>query len=79
MLVKVRLYATLQRIRPSTAAGEVFEIDVPAGSSVADLIAALKIRSNEVKAVRVNGRARAEVYRLRTNDEVDLFPPIGGG
>ena len=79
MLVKVRLYATLQKAKPSIVTGEVFEVNVPAGSRIADLIAALNIGSNEVKAVRVNGHARAEVYRLRENDEVDLFPPIGGG
>ena len=79
MLVKVRLYATLHKAKPSIRAGEDFEVNVPAGSTVADLIATLNIGTNEVKAIRVNGRARAEVYRLRDNDEVDLFPPIGGG
>ena len=79
MLVKVRLFATLQKAKPSVGSGDAFEVNVPAGSSVADLIAMLNIGTNEVKAVRVNGRARADVYRLRENDEVDLFPPIGGG
>ena len=79
MLIKVRLYATLQRVKPETAVGQTFEVELPAGSTVADLIALLNIGSHEVKAIRVNDRARAEVYRLRDNDEVDLFPPIGGG
>jgi molybdopterin converting factor small subunit len=79
MLVKVRLYATLQKARPSIGTGEVFEVDVVERSTVADLVALLNIGANEVKAIRVNGRARADVYRLRENDEVDLFPPIGGG
>jgi molybdopterin converting factor small subunit len=79
MLVKVRLYATLQKAKPSIGAGEVFEVDVADRSTVADLIAKLNIGANEVKAIRINGTARADVYRLRENDEVDLFPPIGGG
>lgn len=79
MMVRVRLYATLQRANPSTGAGEPFEFDAPEGSTVADLMALLNIQPNEVKAVRINGRARAEMFRLRPNDEVDLFPPIGGG
>lgn len=79
MLVKVRLYATLQRAMPAVETGHTFEIDIPVGSTIAALITALEIRPNEVKAIRVNGQARAEVYRLKTGDEVDLFPPIGGG
>jgi molybdopterin converting factor small subunit len=79
MLVRVRLYATLQRAMPSIGSGEAFEMEVATGSSVADLMILLKIQPNEVKAIRVNGRARADVYRLRDNDEVDMFPPIGGG
>ena len=79
MLVLVRLYATLQKARPSVSPGEVFELDVAERSTVADLIAVLNIGANEVKAIRVNGKARADMYRLRENDEVDLFPPIGGG
>lgn len=79
MRVKVRLYATLQRVKPEFESGQTFEIELPGGSTVADLAAVLKIGSHEVKAVRVNDKARALVYRLRDNDEVDLFPPIGGG
>jgi sulfur carrier protein ThiS len=79
MLVKVRLYATLQRVKPETAPGQMFEVQLPAGSNVADLIEILNLGSHEVKAIRVNDKARANVYRLRENDEVDLFPPIGGG
>lgn len=79
MLVKVRLYATLHKANPVNKSGDEFEVDLPAGSTVTDLIVVLSIRPNEVKAIRINGRARAEMYRLHDNDEVDLFPPIGGG
>lgn len=79
MLIKVRLYATLQKAGPEAESGQAFEVEIPAGSKVADLMAALNIGSHEVKAIKVNNQARAAVYRLRENDEIDLFPPIGGG
>jgi sulfur carrier protein ThiS len=79
MEIKVRLHATLHKAMPSVDSGEVFTYHISSPSSVADLITSLGLGSNEVKAIKVNGRARANVYRLRVNDEVDLFPPIGGG
>lgn len=79
MLINVKLFATLQRYRPDVFAGEAFQIELPEKSTIADLIKYLEIRENEVKVTFVNGRARAEVYRLKEGDEVGIFPPVGGG
>jgi molybdopterin converting factor small subunit len=43
------------------------------------VVARLQIREKEVKVTFVNGRARADMYRLRAGDEVGIFPPVGGG
>lgn len=79
MKVNVKLFATLQRYKPDVFAGEVFVVELPEKSTLADLVAHLKIRANEVKTMFVNGRARAEMYRLQDGDEVGIFPPVGGG
>ncbi|MBN2005550.1 MAG: MoaD/ThiS family protein [Anaerolineae bacterium] len=79
MEISVKLFATLQRYRPEVAAGEPFAMELPEESTLADLVALLQIRANEVKVTFVNGRARAEVYRLKAGDEVGIFPPVGGG
>ncbi len=79
MEVKVKLFATLQQYKPDVPAGEIFEVELPEGSSIQDLIEELEIRPNEIKVVYVNGRARFEMYRLKPEDEVGIFPPIGGG
>ena len=79
MQVNVKLFATLQRYKPEVFAGEVFVVELPEKSTLADLIARLEIRENEVKTMFVNGRARAEMYRLHADDEVGIFPPVGGG
>ncbi len=80
MKVKVKLFATLQRYAPEGQfAGEPFEMELPEGSTIATVIERLAIRPHEVKVTFVNGKARAEVYRLREGDEVGIFPPVGGG
>jgi molybdopterin converting factor small subunit len=79
MHINVKLFATLQRYKPEVFAGEVFVVELPEKSTLADLVAHLKIRANEVKTMFVNGRARAEMYRLKDGDEVGIFPPVGGG
>ncbi len=79
MLIKVKLFATLQRYKPDLPAGQPFEVELPEKSTIDDLIAHLEIRPNEVKVTYVNGRARAGMFRLRDGDEVGIFSPIGGG
>lgn len=81
MRVTVKLHAMLgERYTPEgVAPGEPFAVELPERSTVADLVAQLGVRANEVKVVYVNGEARAELYRLRPADEVGFFPPIGGG
>lgn len=79
MQVNVKLFASLQRYKPDVFAGEVFAVELPDGSTLADLVERLEIRANEVKVMFVNGRARAEMYRLQDGDEVGIFPPVGGG
>ena len=79
MLVNVKLFATLQRYKPDVSAGQPFTVELPEKSTINDLIAHLEVRANEVKVVFVNGRARAEMYRLKDGDEVGVFPPVGGG
>jgi len=77
--VNVKLFASLQRYKPDVFAGEIFPVELPDGSTLADLVANLEISANEVKVMFVNGRARAEMYRLKDGDEVGIFPPVGGG
>ena len=79
MLIKVKLFASLQRYNSDMQAGQPFEVELPEKSNIGALIKHLEIRANEVKVTYVNGRARAELYRLKDGDEVGIFPPVGGG
>jgi molybdopterin converting factor small subunit len=88
MKVSVKLFATLARSVSGTIlaqhpqgirAGQPFEVEMPEGSTLADLVTHLSLPSEQVKVVFVNARARQLAYRLRSGDEVGIFPPIGGG
>ncbi|MCD4739336.1 MAG: MoaD/ThiS family protein [Anaerolineae bacterium] len=80
MRIKVKFYASLQRYAPEgTPIGQPFAVELPEQSSIAALIVHLGIRPHETKVAFVDGRARAEIYRLKPGDEVGIFPPVGGG
>lgn len=79
MRVHVKLFATLSRLVPGNTSGTLFEVQLPAGATVAALVSHLKLPVDEVKVVFVNGRARPADWVLNLDDEVGMFPPVGGG
>ena len=88
MRVYVRLYATLvrrvpdsiaQRIPQDVRAGTRLQIELPEGSTLVDLTRHLELAEDEIRTVFVNGRAQKLDYRLHPEDEVGIFPPVGGG
>jgi molybdopterin converting factor small subunit len=79
MRVRVKLFASLSRYYGNTAAGVPFEIEVPEGATMVDLVNRLKLPREEVKLFFVKGRARPIDWPLEPGDEVGIFPLIGGG
>lgn len=88
MKVSVKLFATLAtsvskallaQYPQGIRAGRPFEVELPPGSSLADLVAYLALPREQVKVVFVNARIQRLDYRLQSGDEVGIFPPIGGG
>jgi molybdopterin synthase sulfur carrier subunit len=79
MRVRVKLFATLGRYFGNTAPGVPFEIDIPDGATVDDLVDRLKLPREEVKLFFVKGRARSIDWPLEPGDEVGIFPLVGGG
>ena len=77
--VRVKLFATLRRHRPGLGIGEPFEVDLPATSTIADLIDLVGLPPEEVKIVFVNGLVRQPADSLSEGDELGIFPPVGGG
>jgi molybdopterin synthase sulfur carrier subunit len=88
MKVYVKLFATLARSVSEAVmarhpqgirAGSTLEVELPEGSTLADLVAHLDLPREEIKLLFINGRSQEPDYRLEPEDEVGIFPPIGGG
>ena len=79
MRVKVRLFTSLVVYVPGAKPGISFEIELLSGASLSALINQLKLPQSETKVIFVNGRSQPLDYQLRDNDEVGIFPFIGGG
>jgi molybdopterin synthase sulfur carrier subunit len=87
MQVYAKLFATLVRLVPDDVsarypkirAGSRLDVDLPEGSTLADLLDRLGLPRDKVRVIFVNGRAQPLDYRLQPGDEAGIFPPIGGG
>ncbi len=79
MYVNVKLFATLVVYVPGTEPGISFKIELANGGSLSDLTNQLHIPEREAKIIFVNNRLQSPDYQLQDNDEVSIFPPIGGG
>ena len=74
MKVKVKLFATLRNERFNTSVEEYDE-----GITVAEVCRKLGIPGNKVAIIFVNNTHAGRDRILQENDELALFPPIGGG
>ena len=79
MLVRVKLFTKLAEYVPDVRSGEPFEVRVQSKATLSDLISRLRLPQEEAKLLFVNGLTKSPDYILQNNDEVGIFPPIGGG
>lgn len=79
MIISVKLFTSLADYVPGVKSGEPFEVKVKNGTTLADLINQLKLPIKEAKLLFANGLVKSPDYLLKNNDEVGIFPPIGGG
>jgi sulfur-carrier protein len=77
--VEVKLFASLTKYYPGAESEIPFGAEIPEGSTISDLMDILKLPENEVKLSFVNGQIQPVSYKLKNNDNVGIFPPIGGG
>ncbi len=76
--VEVELRGLLRRFaRPET--GVKFSRRLPAGATVADLLAGLDLPAKWVGLVAVNRRQASREQALSEGDQVQLFPPFLSG
>ena len=79
MGVEVRLFATLAAFLPPDSREGAAELEIPDGSTVADVTRRLGIPSDLARVVLVNGRDIGVEAPLAGPDIVTIFPPLAGG
>jgi len=79
MHVTVKLFASLSRFSPGGLPGTPFGVDLPESATVQALVDLLGIPPEEIKVPFINGLIRDLDCVLSSDDEVGIFPPIGGG
>ena len=79
MHVRVKLFANLRSPVVDASPGIPFETELPEGVTLSDLTDCLRLPAEQVRVVFVNGRARPMDWVLQPDDQVGVFPPIGGG
>lgn len=73
MKLEVRFFATLRK-----KYNNIENIEIENNATVEDLLDNLEI-DKETTIVIVNGKSQLLDYKLKDNDRVGLFPPVGGG
>lgn len=83
MRIKLRLLATLERYLPSNADGNLAEIDVPEGTTPAQVIERLGIPKVEWALVMIDGfhqlPSELSSRPLKDGETLAIAPPIAGG
>lgn len=79
MRVEIRLFATLAPFLPRDARDGTAVLDLPEGSTVADVPIRLGIPPDTPWVALVNGDGAPGDRRLAPGDQLALFPPLAGG
>ena len=80
MKVIVKLLATYRKLLPPEAAGNVIEVEVPDGTTVADLMSGFGVPLNQESVFLINGLTPENLnQQLNEGDIVAAFSAIAGG
>lgn len=83
MKIRFKLYATLQQYLPSGAKQNQIELDVPDGTTPADMAREYNLPPHLTHLVLVNGvyiyPEQRDSQKLNEGDVLAIWPPIAGG
>jgi molybdopterin converting factor small subunit len=80
MRIELRLYASLTRFMPDQKGGSASSvIEIGEGTTISDLLEALKVPPNAVKLIFLNGIHAQGDQVLNDGDRLGIFPPVAGG
>jgi len=79
MRITLKLFATFRRHLPPEAKGNAYQLDVPAGACVADVLHQFGVPTDGAAVLLVNGRTAAPEQILEEGDALAAFPAMAGG
>ena len=79
MRVQVKLFATLRKYMPAGSSGDTLTVEVPDGSTIGEVVAALGIPADHARMAIVSGTQLDLAAPVPADAEVNLFPPLAGG
>ena len=83
MKITFKLFATLSDYLPPQKQGNIVELDVAEGSTIADLVKQFNLPIQLVHLVLVNGKyikpEDRNTHLLIENDVLAIWPPVAGG
>lgn len=79
MRVRIKLLGTLPSHFPGRYPASGIEADLPAGATVAEVVALAGISTSRLGFVTVNGRIAKAAHTIPENATVKLFQKIAGG
>ncbi|HTY77254.1 MAG TPA: MoaD/ThiS family protein [Candidatus Bathyarchaeia archaeon] len=79
MQIEVRLFALLAQYLPPGSVGDGASLDVPAGTTVEEVVERLKIPAELSCMTVVNGHDAPPSQVLAPGDVLSMFPPLAGG
>ncbi len=79
MEIRVKLIATYRQLLPPGTRGNTLTLDVPAGSTVAEVLASFNVPLDESSVILLNGRTVPLDTPVQEGDEVAAFSAVAGG
>jgi len=74
MKIEVRLFATFRQGREKKQI-----LDLPQGTKILEILQMINIEPEEVAILLLNGMDGSFDRKLKDEDVLSIFPPVGGG
>jgi sulfur carrier protein ThiS len=79
MRIELKLYASMACLKPENVGRGPWAMEVSEGTTVQNLLEALKVPRESVKLVFLNGVHANDDDILKEGDRVGVFPAVAGG
>jgi sulfur carrier protein ThiS len=79
MRITLKLFATFRRYLPRGSSGHACYLEVPAGTTVVEILNRFEVPTDGAAVILVNGRTAEPGQVLQEGDAVAVFPAMAGG